>query len=44
MFGCKARESMGHAAHFSYAAVKYDERNAADVRFATFWQPIKKGC
>ena len=35
MLRCKAREIMRNEAYFSYAAVKQDERNAADGRFST---------
>jgi hypothetical protein len=35
MLGCKAREIMRNEAYFLYAAVKHDERNAADGRFST---------
>jgi hypothetical protein len=35
MLGCKAGEIMRNEAYFSYAAVKHDERNAADGRFST---------
>jgi hypothetical protein len=35
MLRCKALEIMQNEAYFSYAAVKQDERNAADGRFST---------
>ena len=35
MLRCKACEIMRNEAYFSYAAVKHDERNAADGRFST---------
>ncbi len=35
MLRCKACEVMRNEACFLYAAVKHDERNSADGRFAT---------
>jgi hypothetical protein len=35
MLRCKAHEIMRNEAYFLYAAVKHDERNAADGRFST---------
>jgi hypothetical protein len=35
MLRCKARGIMRNEAYLLYAAVKHDERNAADGRFST---------